>query len=130
MYEDDEIIESVVEEIPIEPEDLKPKKPSNRAPEGIRTFTVCRRSDETGISGEGVVIQGVVLAAGWCIVNWLTPAPFGSVAIFNSMQDFITTHIESHLSNGTIITFEDGEQIKFNADGTRVSLVPKEVQNE
>ena len=29
-------------EISIEPEDLKPKRPSNRAPEGIRTFTVCR----------------------------------------------------------------------------------------
>ena len=42
-----------------EPEDLKPKKPSNRAPEGIRTFTVCRQSDETGISGTGVVAEGV-----------------------------------------------------------------------
>ena len=31
---------------------LKPKKPSNRAPEGIRAFTLCRQSDETGISGE------------------------------------------------------------------------------
>ena len=27
-------------EISIEPDDLKPKRPSNRAPEGIRTFTV------------------------------------------------------------------------------------------
>jgi len=39
-------------EFSTEAEDLKPKKPSNRAPEGIRTFTVCRQSDETGISGE------------------------------------------------------------------------------
>ncbi len=46
------------EPTPTEPEDLKPKKPSNRAPEGIRTFTVCRQNDETGISGEGVVIEG------------------------------------------------------------------------
>ena len=37
-------------EFSTEAEDLKPKKPSNRAPEGIRTFTVCRQSDETGIS--------------------------------------------------------------------------------
>ena len=30
-----------------EPEDLKPKKISNRAPEGVRTFTVCRQNDES-----------------------------------------------------------------------------------
>ena len=41
-----------------EPDDLKPKKPSNRAPQGIRTFTVCRQHDESGVSGEGVVIEG------------------------------------------------------------------------
>ena len=33
----------------MEPDDLKPKKPSNRAPQGIRTFTVCRQAYETGI---------------------------------------------------------------------------------
>ena len=43
-------IEEIVE-LATEPEDLKPKKPSNRAPEGIRTFTVCRRADESGVSG-------------------------------------------------------------------------------
>ena len=48
-------------EISIEPDDLKPKRPSNRAPEGIRTFTVCRQHDETGVSGDGVVIEGVRL---------------------------------------------------------------------
>ena len=38
-----------VSELATEPEDLKPKKPSNRAPQGIRAFTVCRQRDETGI---------------------------------------------------------------------------------
>ncbi len=37
-------------EVSTDLEDLKPKKPSNRAPQGIRTFTVCRQHDETGIS--------------------------------------------------------------------------------
>ena len=45
-------------------EDLIPKPPSKLAPRGIRTFTVCRQLDETGVSGEGVVIEGVVLASG------------------------------------------------------------------
>ena len=50
-------------------EDLKPKPPARLAPRGIRTFTVCRQTDETGISGEGVVIEGVVLASGHCIIH-------------------------------------------------------------
>ena len=60
---------------PEEPEDsvavneqLKPKKPPRLAPEGIRTFTVARQYDETGVSGEGVVIEGVTLATGQCVV--------------------------------------------------------------
>ena len=38
-------------------EDLKPKPPPKRAPRGIRSFTVCRQHDETGVSGEGVIIR-------------------------------------------------------------------------
>ena len=39
------------EAISTEVEDLKPKKITNKAPQGITTFTVCRQNDETGISG-------------------------------------------------------------------------------
>ena len=101
-----------------EPEDLKPKKPTNRAPEGIRTFTACRQSDETGISGEGVIIEGCVFATGHCIIHWLTPAPRGALAIFDSFDDFIKIHVTSHPANNTIITFEDGEQTIY--DGGQV----------
>ena len=66
-------------------EDLKPKKPSNKAPQGIRTFTVCRQNDETGVSGEGVVIESVELASGHCIIHWLYPPPRGGIAIFDSL---------------------------------------------
>ena len=41
---------------PEEAEDLKPKPPPKRAPRGIRSFTVCRQHDQTGVSGEGVII--------------------------------------------------------------------------
>ena len=71
-----------------EPEDLKPKKPSKRAPEGIRTFTVCRQNDETGIAGEGVVIEGAMFATGHTVIHWLTPAPRGSIAFFDAFDDF------------------------------------------
>ena len=91
-------------------EDLKPKPPPKLAAQGIRTFTVCRQDDETGVSGTGVVIEGCKLATGQFIIHWLYPPPRGGIAIFDSMNDFIKVHIKPHPTNKTIITFEDGEQ--------------------
>ena len=96
-----------------ESENLVPKPPPKLAPQGIRSFTVFRKSDETGVSGDGVVIEGVELATGQCIVHWLYPPPKGGIAIFESLDDFIKVHIGPHPSNNTIITFQDGEQLKF-----------------
>ena len=91
-------------------EALKPKRPAHLAPQGIRTFTVCRRSDETGVSGDGIVIEGIELSTGQAVVHWLWPRPRGSIAVFDSFSDFVKVHIQPHPKNGTIITFEDGEQ--------------------
>ncbi len=96
--------------IDLEQEDLKPKPMPKLAPRGIEAFTVCRQHDETGVSGEGVIIEGVVLGTGQCIVHWLYPPPRGGIAIFDSMTDFIKVHIEPHPGNKTIITYQDGEQ--------------------
>jgi hypothetical protein len=96
-----------------EVEDLKPKPLPKLAPRGIRTFTVCRQSDETGVSGEGVVIEGAKLATGQAIIHWLYPPPRGGIAVFDSMDDFIKVHILPHPANKTIITYEDGEQETF-----------------
>lgn len=93
--------------------ELMPKKPSRLCPRGIQTFTVARQADETGVSGEGVVIEGVLLATGQCIAHWLYPRPRGSIAVFDSMNDFITVHIKPHPGNRTIITYDDGEQEHF-----------------
>ena len=93
---------------------LKPKPPPRLAPRGIRTFTVCRQKDESGVSGEGVVIEGVLLASGHCIIHWLYPPPRGGIAIFDSLQDFEKVHIKPHPTNKTIITFEDGEQTIYD----------------
>ena len=77
-------------------EDLKPKPPPKRAPRGIRSFTVCRQHDQTGVSGEGVIIEGVVLASGHCIIHWLFPPPRGGIAIFDSLEDFLKVHVKPH----------------------------------
>ena len=104
-------------EVEVEVESLKPTPPPKLAPRGIRAFTVFRREDESGVSGDGIVIEGVELATGQCIVHWLFPPPRGGIAVFDSMDDFIKVHIGPHPSNKTIITFQDGEQVKFGAQG-------------
>ena len=98
---------------PEEAEDRKPKPPPKRAPRGIRSFTVCRQHVQTGVSGEGVIIEGVVLASGHCIIHWLFPPPRGGIAIFDSLEDFLKVHVKPHPENKTIITFEDGEQKEY-----------------
>lgn len=91
-------------------EDLRPKPPAKLAPQGIRTFTVKRQSDSTGVSGTGIVIEGTMHATGQAVVHWLYPPPRGSFAIFDSFEDFVKVHVAPHPSNKTIITFDDGEQ--------------------
>jgi len=104
--------------VPTEAQDLKPKRPSLRAPEGIRTFTVCRQNDETGVSGDGIIIEGCRFATGHTVIHWLTPAPRGSIAFFDNFDDFIKIHVSSHPTNGTIITYDDGEQTIYGIDGS------------
>ena len=106
-------IKEVIAETEEKIEELKPKPLPQLAPRGIRSFTVCRQKDQTGVSGEGVVIEGVILATGQAIIHWLFPPPRGGIAIFDSMNDFIKVHIKPHPGNKTIITYEDGEQDTF-----------------
>jgi hypothetical protein len=105
-------------------EDLLPKAPAKLAPRGIQSFTVYRTADETGVSGDGIVIEGVRLATGQCIIHWLYPPPRGGIAIFESMDDFIKVHIKPHPTNKTIITFADGEQMRFG-DFTGENVIDK-----
>jgi hypothetical protein len=81
----------------------------------MRKFTVERRRDESGISGVGVIIEGVVFSNGQVVVHWLTPPPHGSITIWPSFDDFQRIHIDSHPTNGTIVKFADGEIIDQDA---------------
>ncbi len=92
---------------------LKPKPSAKLAPRGIETFTICRQADESGVSGTGVVIEGVEYATGQVVLHWLTPFPKGSIAIFESLEDFKRVHINPHPNNKTIITWSDGRQEEF-----------------
>ena len=127
ISEEKQIEEKQPEETP--EVDLKPKKPAKLCAQGIRTFTVCRINDESGVSGTGIVIEGITLATGQCVVHWLYPTPRGSIAIFDSISDFATVHIKPHPGNETIITYEDGEQVHYREDGS-VLTKPAEEEEE
>ena len=92
---------------------LKPKPSLKLAPRGIETFTICRQADESGVSGTGVIIEGTEYATGQVVLHWLTPFPKGSIAIFESLEDFKRVHINPHPDNKTIITWVDGRQEEF-----------------
>ena len=108
-----EEIEEKEEKVSTNAEELKPKPGTKLAPRGIETFTVCRQVDETGVSGTGVVIEGVQYATGQVVLHWLTPFPKGSIAIFESLTEFKKVHVNPHPDNKSIITWVDGRQEEF-----------------
>jgi hypothetical protein len=69
----------------------------------MRVFKMFRQADYSGVSGTGLVLEGVVFTSGKCIVNWLTPPPSGSVNVFDSYEQFVKIHVSSHPTNGTTI---------------------------
>lgn len=90
-------------------------------PMGLRPFTVYRRSDESGVSGTGIIIQGVLFANGKCAIQWVCEPVPGNTVI-HDWDEFLKIHVKSHKGNGTIITFgriigECTEQLVFGPDG-------------
>lgn len=75
----------------------------------IRTFTVGRSGDESGISGTGIVAEGVVFSDSSCVVRWTAAtSPSHSTGIFSSLSDFLMIHVASHPDNKTKCVFDDG----------------------
>lgn len=77
-----------------------------------KTFHVIRQADESGVSGTGKVIDGIVWANGWTQIFWrtdLNPVKRGnsSITFFESFDAFERIHITSHPTNNTIIVWDD-----------------------
>lgn len=56
----------------------------------MRRFNLRRLEDETGISGTGIVTEGVVFTDNSVVMRWLTDT--SSVAFYNSIEDVIIIH--------------------------------------
>ncbi len=76
-----------------------------------RVFSMVRKADETGTSGTGHVLDGVIFPCGKVAVCWDPDAArvqgVNSIAIYDSYEAFEAIHIGQHPSNKTEITFYD-----------------------
>ena len=84
---------------------------SSRAPAGMAPFTLHRDEDVSGVSGTGIVLEGVVFSTGVTVIHWLTPAPRGSLNVFDSFEQFMAIHVGAHPENRSVIEFSDGSRI-------------------
>ena len=57
---------------------------------GIRRFLLVRERDLTGVSGTGIVAEGVLFSGGCSVLQWLRE-PY-AIGMFQSINDLITVH--------------------------------------
>jgi len=66
----------------------------------MKYFKVSRKFDESGVSGIGHVIDGVIFNDGTTVIKWLTE--MSSISIYKTFEEFKAIHIDSHPKNETI----------------------------
>ena len=75
----------------------------------MRTFTVLREGDESGVSGTGTVAEGVEFGDGTCVIRWMPAgSPGRSTVVWDNFGAFVMVHIAPHESNKTKVIFSDG----------------------
>jgi hypothetical protein len=73
----------------------------------MRRFVLDREVDATGVSGTGIVAEGVEFSNGKCAVSWLTAVT--SVAIYDTIAEVWAIH--GH-DGHTEIVFEDEPRVR------------------
>lgn len=86
-----------------------------------RIFTLLRHVDETGVSGTGRVLDGVVFHTGQVVICWRTDIKleqpgFSSLAIYPSWQAFVHVHVNPHPAGSA--------QVRFLSEGTSDASMP------
>ena len=72
----------------------------------MRRFELVREKDISGVSGTGVVAQGVVFWDGAAAMRWFEPAGHQSTSFYADIEDVIAIH--GH-SGATSVRFIDEE---------------------
>ena len=78
-------------------------------------FYLQRLEDETGISGVGIVAEGVRFSSGKCVLTWLTE--FSSIAIYDNID--LIDKIHGHAGK-TVIVWGDRTNNEMSMNETRV----------
>jgi len=68
----------------------------------MRIFHLLRLIDETGVSGTGIVAEGICFSNGKCAISWLTK--YSSIAIYDNIEELEKIH--GH-NGSTVIKWED-----------------------
>ena len=73
-------------------------------------FTMMRHQDETGVSGTGRVLDGVVFHTGQVVVCWrsdlrIDKPGFSSLAVYDSWEAFLAVHVSPHPASQTEILY-------------------------
>ena len=55
-----------------------------------KRFILQRNEDETGISGTGIIAEGVQHTNGKCSMSWLTKP--GSICVYSCIDDVVAIH--------------------------------------
>lgn len=105
-------------EVPI-PEKKKgygpdPSPGSVNAGKRLKVFDMQRVNDESGFSGTGLILSGIVFPDGKVVVRWNTET--ASTTEFDSWEDFEAIHIGKHPGNETKIYFyklNEGDMMDF-----------------
>ena len=63
-----------------------------------------RVRDESGVSGTGCILEGVVFHTGETVVSWITK--YKSLGIYPSFDEFKAIHIDIHPTNETKIVWD------------------------
>ena len=58
--------------------------------QGMKRFHLHRSVDESGVSGIGLVAEGVCFSNGRCVISWLTRT--SSIAVYDNIDDVETIH--------------------------------------
>lgn len=90
-----------------------------------RLFYIVRHGDESGVSGTGRVLDGILWANGWVNIMWRTdldPLKRGmsSVTFFDSFKAFHDIHIGSHPTNNTEIVWVDDEVVELKKENAEL----------
>jgi hypothetical protein len=68
----------------------------------LRRFRLIRKEDASGVSGTGIIAEGIQFSDGGCVIKWLTAT--SSIGLYHSVIEMI--HVHGH-GGKTVIEWVD-----------------------